>query len=431
MPTVHFDVTRLFVRGSRFSPTGIDRVVMAYASWLLSHPEVTLEPVLTVGGRLLHLRREVLAQLIAGSQLFAKQTADADDPSWARLVATLQASPGNSGPLRAPPLRHQIPTRARWYLDVARRAVTQLRPAAPTSGSLYVNVSHTGLGDPEVLGRISAAGASPIVMVHDLIPIHHPEYCSPQAEARHLRRMRQIVDHAAHVIANSRTTADEFTAYARQHGERVPPVTTVPLGLQDEFLTAPTSLFSPRPYFVCVGTIEARKNLAFLLALWRRLDERLGDAAPLLVIVGRRGWENEAVIDHLDRSKAVLRLVHEVCDLRDKDLASLVAGATAVVSPSFAEGFDLPVLEALAVRTPVIASRIAVHEELAANATLVDPLDGHGWLAAVEEALAMRRRGPPVDSPTWKSHFQQVAPILGLGVSAMEDGPYQRSLTSS
>jgi glycosyltransferase involved in cell wall biosynthesis len=415
MPTVHFDVTRLFVRGSRFSPTGIDRVVMAYAVWLLSRPEVTLEPVLTVGGSLWRLRRGILAEMIASAQLFSRRSAAQEDPTWARLAAALRAPPGQAASLRAAPLGRQVPARAGWYMDVARRSLAHLRPAAPRPGSLYLNVSHTGLGDPSVLGRISAAGARPVVMVHDLIPIHHPEYCSPQAEARHLRRMRQIVDHAVHVITNSRTTAREFLEFARLRGERAPPVTTVPLGLHPEFLSQPEPFRAEHPYFVCVGTIEARKNLAFLLALWRRLDERLGERAPRLVIVGRRGWENEAVIDHLDRSKSVNRLVLEVCDLRDRDLARLIGGAAALLSPSFAEGFDLPVLEALALGVPVIASDIAVHQELAACARLLGPLDGPAWLEAIESAAAAPSRGPPARSPTWGDHFEQVGGLLGLG----------------
>jgi glycosyltransferase involved in cell wall biosynthesis len=190
------------------------------------------------------------------------------------------------------------------------------------------------------------------------------------------------------------------------------------LGLQPEFLCSPDPLQTAHPYFICVGTIEARKNLAFLLALWRRLEERMGPQTPRLVLVGRRGWENESVIDHLDRSKAVLRLVHEVCDLRDGDLARLIAGATALLSPSFAEGFDLPVVEAMALRTPVIASRIPVHVELASYATLLDPLDGPAWLAAIEAACSTPARGPIVDSPTWDSHFTRVGPILGLAAPA-------------
>ncbi|HEY2051892.1 MAG TPA: glycosyltransferase family 1 protein [Caulobacteraceae bacterium] len=418
MRTIHFDVTRLFVRGSRFSPTGIDRVVLAYAAWLLNRSDVRLEPVLTMGGRLWSLRPRVLAELVGGAQLFASQAQVQEDPAFDRLLVALGAPPDVDPPVRARPVTYQIPARARWYADVARRSLLHLRPAAPERDSLYLNVSHTGLGDPHVLSRIRAAGAEPIVMVHDLIPIHHPEYCSPQAETRHLRRMRQIVDHAAHVISNSATTGQEFEAYARACGDRVPPVTVIPLGLQPEFLSRPSPVHVERPYFVCVGTIEARKNLAFLLALWRRLEEHLHERTPRLVLVGRRGWENEAVIDHLERSKTVLRLVLEVCDLRDRDLARLVAGAAALLSPTFAEGFDLPVLEALALRTPVIASRIPVHGELAASATLVDPVDGPAWLRAIEHAALCCGRGPATNSPTWPAHFKALEDVLSLATAA-------------
>ena len=412
--TVQLDVTRLFVRGARFSPTGVDRVVVAYAAWLLSRQDVRLEPVLTFGGRLWSLPRGLLSEMVSGAELFANQQARLGDPNFARLEAAL-VEPRDLGPaLRAAPLRTQVLRRAGWYGDIARRALAHLRPARPRMGVVYVNVSHTGLGDPDVLRRIAGAGAKPLVMVHDLIPIRYPEYCAPRAELRHHRRMRQIVAYADQIVTNSRATADDCLAYARDHGAQIPPVTTAPLGIQPEFLTRQTPIASSRPYFVCVGTIEARKNLAFLLALWRRLDDRMGEACPRLVVVGRRGWEAESVIDHIERSKSVVRLVHEVCDLRDGDLARLVSGAAALLAPSMAEGFDLPVIEALSLGVPVIASRIPVHEELASSAKLLDPLDGPAWLGAIEQMTKSPIRGPNFAAPTWKSHFSQIAHLLGL-----------------
>jgi glycosyltransferase involved in cell wall biosynthesis len=132
------------------------------------------------------------------------------------------------------------------------------------------------------------------------------------------------------------------------------------------------------------------------------------------VLVGRRGWENESVIDHLQRSAAVIRLVHEVSDLSDRELAQLVGAAAALLSPSLAEGFDLPVVEGLALGTPVIASDIPAHRELAGGAaTLVDPLDGPGWIDAIERAAARpRSHGPPYATPTWAAHFDQLSLAL-------------------
>ena len=410
MREVLFDISRLLVRGSRFTPTGIDRVVLAYARWLLAEPEVSLQPVATVGGRILACPRDLLARIAEGAEGFsaAARASPATDRAWAQLVEALGEAPGRAPPSRAGSLARQLAPRALWHVSVLGRDGWRLRPARLRPDAVYLNVSHTGLDHSQVLGRVAAAGAAPVVMVHDLIPITHPEYCSPSAEARHERRITHVLRHARLVITNSATTADTLASYAATRGEASPPAVVAPLGLEADFLSPPAALAGARPYFVALGTLEARKNLAMLLALWRRLAERMGEAAPSLVLVGRRGWENEAVIDHLERSKAALRFVHEIADLQDAQVASLIAGARALLAPSFAEGYDLPVIEALSVGTPVIASDIPVHRELARAAQLIDPLDGPAWLAAIEAARLNPTRPSPSPGPRWSDHFASV-----------------------
>ena len=412
MTKVLFDMARIFIRGSRFSPTGIDRVVVAYAKWLLDQPDVELQPVITVGGRLLGVPRGMLERTIGENAAFTRQRNEADGPgaTWSALQQALSADQDGPSPFRARTGTGQLPARAKWHLSIAGRALLNLRPVELAPGAIYINVSHTGLDQPNVLGRLAERGVAPVVMVHDLIPIRFPEYCAPKAEGRHLRRMAEVVAHARLAIANSQTTANELSDYAALLGSSAPPTTVAPLGIEADFFGEAPDWSPVRPYFVCVGTLEARKNVAFLLSLWRRLAERNGAATPRLVLVGRRGWENESVIDHLERSDTVRRLVHEASDLSDRDLAHLMAGAAALLGPSFAEGFDLPVVEALALRTPVIASDITVHRELAgAAATLLDPLDGPGWIAAIETAARTPARGPAYAAPTWRTHFEQFA----------------------
>jgi glycosyltransferase involved in cell wall biosynthesis len=410
---VLFDIGRIFIRGSRFSPTGIDRVVVAYARWLLDQPDIELQPVLTFGGRVLGIPRRMLERTILQNQAFGRQRNENDAPGevWGALQQALDGDIDRASPMRARPVAHQIPQRAKWHLGIAGRALANLRPVRATPGGVYLNVSHTGLDQPRVLARLAERGMAPVVMVHDLIPINFPEYCAPGAEARHQRRMAEIIEHARLVITNSATTAAEVTDYAAAIGRKAPAIVVAPLGIETEFFDDAQPWVPARPYFVCVGTLEARKNVAFLLATWRRLAERWGAEAPRLVLVGRRGWENESVIDHLQRSEAVIRLVHEVSDLSDRELARLVGGAAALLSPSLAEGFDLPVVEALALRTPVIASDIPAHRELAGEAAvLVDPLDGPAWIAAIEQATKGNRgRGPAYAAPTWSAHFDQLA----------------------
>jgi glycosyltransferase involved in cell wall biosynthesis len=421
MPKVLFDISRIFIRGARFSPTGIDRVVVAYARWLLARDDVALQPVLTVGGRLIGVSRRMLERTIELNAAFARRRNSESEPSpgWGLLQDALNSKLDPARPMRAQPIARQLPHRAKWYLGIAGRAAVYLKPFRAEPGDIYINVSHTGLDQPNVLGRLAARGVLPVVMVHDLIPINFPEYCSPAAEGRHLRRAAEIIAHARLVITNSAATAEELGCYARRIGLSAPPTQIAPLGIEGDFLTPPPPSTPSRPYFVSVGTIEARKNGAFLLAVWRELAEQLGDAAPRLVLVGRRGWENEAVIDHLDRSKAVIRLVHEVSDLSDRELAQLVGGAAALLAPSFAEGFDLPVVEALALRTPVIASDIQVHRELAGQvASMIDPLDGPAWIDAIVAAASASSRGPAYAAPTWETHFDLLeGPLADLAAA--------------
>jgi glycosyltransferase involved in cell wall biosynthesis len=218
---------------------------------------------------------------------------------------------------------------------------------------------------------------------------------------------------ASRIVVNSHYTADELAAFAAREGITPPPIHAVHLGLEPTFLT-PLPAATPRPYFVHIGTIEARKNLAFLLTIWRRLYERMGDAAPQLVLVGRYGWENEAVLDHLERSPALQGLVHQAADLPDSVLATLMGSARALVAPSSVEGFDLPAVEASALGVPLIASDIPVHRELVPGAQLIDPLDGLGWLDALEKATLHAPKAAPFTAPTWTQHFAEVGRRVGL-----------------
>ncbi len=169
-----------------------------------------------------------------------------------------------------------------------------------------------------------------------------------------------------------------------------------------------TAVTAARPYFLHVGTIEARKNLAFLLTVWRRLQETMGAETPRLVLVGRYGWENEAVLDHLQRSPNLRGLVHQAENLPDCALSALMRGARAMVAPSSVEGFDLPAVEASAMGVPLIASDIAAHRELVPHARLIDPLDGLGWLSALEDWTRNPPVAPPYSAPDWARHFNVV-----------------------
>src|SRR5262249_28330808 len=160
--------------------------------------------------------------------------------------------------------------------------------------------------------------------------------------------------------------------------------------------------------FVCLGTIEPRKNHALLLEIWRQLAERYGDRAPRLLVLGRRGWDNAHVFSSLNDRTAFRGTVIEVAGLNDQSAAQLLNRASALLAPSHIEGYGMPVAEALALGTPVIASNIRAHREVSrGRAVLLNTLDGVGWLTAVEAHAKWPRRSNHCKQRhwTWTAHF--------------------------
>ncbi len=142
-----------------------------------------------------------------------------------------------------------------------------------------------------------------------------------------------------------------------------------------------------------VGTIEPRKNLLQLLTVWHRWTQEGRSPRARLIVVGRRGWENENILELLDRSKGLAPSVIEVASLGDARMVALLKGATALLAPSFVEGYGLPIAEALALGTPVIASDTDAHREAGgAFADYLDPLDGSSAGCRLSMIICMRTR---------------------------------------
>ncbi|CAN5226273.1 N/A [soil metagenome] len=413
--SVLFDASRLLSRTERTAPTGVDRVCLAYAEWLMARPDLKMIPVRSKHDELVAVDDAWFRTCV--EELRARWTGlDAEhalNGNATRLLAALHAErPGSQSVMSAPPVPapdRNRPRRLRVFKQFFRsRRMLDLPP-----GRAYFNVGHTSLNTPGILTSLKAAGIPSVVLLHDLIPITHPEFCRPGDGEKHRLRVLTALRYASRIIVNSHYTAEELGRFAEHEKVKAPPIDAVHLGLESVFVARPQAA-PPRPYFVHVGTIEARKNLAFLLTVWRRLQERMGPATPQLVLVGRYGWENEAVLDHLERSPNLRGLVHQSANLPDASLATLMNNAQAVLAPSSVEGFDLPAVEACALGVPLIASDIPAHRELVPHAELIDPLDGLGWLAALERATLKRPKAAPYSAPTWTDHFSKVAERTGL-----------------
>ena len=403
--TVLFDAGRLLQRSGRTTPTGVDRVCLAYAEWLMGHPDVRFVPVRSRGDHLTALDRKWFGDLAAS--LRERWTGNGIEEAE-RALTDLLSRPRGSRSLSGPVSREREPRRQAMARLLMSRALPEV-----SQGTLYVNVGHSGLTSPRLLSKLAGDGARSVLMVHDLIPITHPEYCRPGEGARHRTRMRLALKQGSVLVVNSETTARVLKTFAEREGLATPTVVVAHLGLEPPFVD-PGWRPADRPYFVHVGTVEARKNLTFLLTLWRRLEELGGSETPALVLIGRNGWENESVMDHLERSPPLQGLVHQASELPDAALSRLMRASRGVLAPSAVEGFDLPAVEAMAMGVPLIASDIEAHRELVPKAKLIDPLDGPRWLKAIGLAARGDTQAPTFKPPTWSAHFRTVAEALQM-----------------
>lgn len=390
---VILDLSRLLSRCFHPTPTGIDRVEYVYARELLERipDRLSFAAVHPAGGYYGRLNAGAVRQFLAFTMARWRTRGASDEKSRATII------------------RHLIAMRP--------------RPVPRAAGPrVYLQVSPHHLDDHEQVGAIlRAEGARFVTLVHDVIPLTHPEFARPQGAVEHRKRVRTIDAYARGIIGNSQATIDALAPHMA-HGLEGRAVRVAHFGADapDRFATSAYAM-PERPYFVYIATIEPRKNHLLLLNLWRRLVERHGDAAPVLMLVGRRGWENENVIDILERAEALKGHVIEAGELSDRQMDELVAGARAMLMPSFEEGFGMPVIEALSAGVPVICSDIAAHREVGGPVPdYLDPLDGLGWLSIIEDYRvdASARRAAQIDRlaawrpPTWPQYFDIVTDLL-------------------
>jgi glycosyltransferase involved in cell wall biosynthesis len=272
-------------------------------------------------------------------------------------------------------------------------------------------VSHQNLDRPHPIARLKRATAARfVVLIHDLIPLDFPHLTRPGQTRRHRRRIDTVARLADAVIANSAATAEALSTHLGRHKT---PVAIAPLGID---VAGAPPLAEP-PYFVCIGTIEARKNQSLLLDIWERLRAELGAQAPRLALIGQRGFGSVPIVSRL----AALRdVVTEHPDLPDQATGGLLRGARALLLPSFAEGFGLPIAEALALGVPVLCSDLpALRETGGGCPDYLEPGDHHAWRRAIlDYAIDTPRRRAQLARiadwrvPRWDDHFAIVDGLI-------------------
>ena len=292
------------------------------------------------------------------------------------------------------------------------------------AGCVYLNLNHKGIESKSYIRKIQQLQLKTVFFVHDLIPVNYPEYCRAQEQAKHALRIRHMLQVGHAIIVNSAFTKAELLQFAQTQKLTAPPITVALLSSDLHHLLAPPKLLpvlQHKKYFVVLATIEARKNHLLLLQIWQRLIQQLGKDAPYLVLVGQRGWEADQVFNLLDRCELVKRRVIECSSSCDVELKATLLNAQALLFPSFVEGFGLPLVEALSLGVPVIASDIEVFREIGQGVPeFIDTLDTKLWYDMILEynknASLLRQdqllRMKHYQHWEWQDHFNAIQYVI-------------------
>jgi O-antigen biosynthesis alpha-1,2-rhamnosyltransferase len=224
------------------------------------------------------------------------------------------------------------------------------------------------------------------VVAYDLLPITHAEHFKPDVSETFAASLNIALEQGDYFVAISNTVRDALREYAVCQGpprhyhrasfasfrlgstlDRVYPNRPVRGSLRRAFAGT-----APQQPYLTVGTIEPRKNHALELDAFEQVWARYPDAR--LCIVGRIGWMCEELIERIVRHPQYRRSLLMFNDLTDSELAYCYQHAKALVFPSRAEGFGLPIVEALQHGLPTLVSDIPIHREVGREfCTYFDP----------------------------------------------------------
>jgi glycosyltransferase involved in cell wall biosynthesis len=413
MAQIFFDISRLICRDNRNPPAGIDRLEFSYLDYFLN------QPIWGVRFFWIHLGRFRRVSKEEARELRARVVSD-----WIsrNTPEDLSVSPSSIEQSR---LKHRLASNTRirasiGLIPIRRMAWNRSRVAGDRTEvkRLILTVSHANMAETVLWRRLKQGfKATFAVFLHDLIPVRSPEFAPEGDDQRFTRGLAMIANTADLVFTNSAFTAQDFRSYCKENRLPMPQIEVMRLGVSSTFRAQaqPKSDAHDAPLFVMIGRLDPRKNHNLILAIWRQLIADQGRNAPRLMIIGRKGEDSEHLLRLVKQRRSFQGIVSVHSNFSDAQCSRALRQARALLFPSYAEGYGLPVVEAIASGVPVLCSSIPVLREIAgAIPEYIDPIDGAGWKQAIKDyamADSPRRRAQlqrlhSAVTPTWDEHFE-------------------------
>lgn len=384
------EITRLIGRTLKGYPlTGIDRVCIEYLNYFKTHTKTSI---------LIHNKISVFDQSMSNRLIESLR-----NQNISSLIKSLFIAP--------------------FHIDKAQ------------DGELYINLTHSGgIESENFMKKVCNKNMVKIFMIHDLIPIDHPEFTRDGEKERHEIRLRNMIEFGDLILTNSNYTKDRLLEYSNKTFKKdiSNKVEVNYLGFSTKLSEAEYANFEEtinkyqikENYFTVLSTIEPRKNHIILFYAWKELFKILGNRTPMLLFIGRRGWKIDYLIN-LIKSSNMSHLIKEINNCSDSELKTLLKNSQALLMPSIDEGFGLPVLEAIMLGCLTVCSNIPVFNELFGNIPYYCNWNNAAeWREIVLEILSSRDKmldrqientlleREKLNRYTWDSHFERLRNIL-------------------
>lgn len=415
---VYYDITRLLHRSRADSPTGIDRVDINYANHFLHSEAYSIQCI---------FQEKNVFFLVDGSSFI-----EALYKKWIESIPTdFDFAKFFSGCVSKKKVNSKLLTKQKITsvksIDNIDGVLLDSLVKTSADKGIYINTSHHGIGNSQAYQVFKLIGNLRIVFyLHDIIPIDFPEYVREGDEITHAKRVTAMAQYGDCVLVNSEYTQNRFTKFCETENLRIPETHVLYIGVEQQFLDLlkkqNEQFFKDNSikYFVYISTIEPRKNHIMLLHIWRQMVIEERNDIPKLVILGKRGWNNQNILDLLDRSVFLRNHIIELSNLSDAQMLSVLKGARALLYPSFVEGWGMPIVEGVAVGIPVVCSDIAAHRESGQNLVkYISVDDSLSWKNTILELSTSDELYTSIVSnyvhyqyPLWSVHFQKLDPIL-------------------
>lgn len=297
---------------------------------------------------------------------------------------------------------HPVPA-----MDQARRIIWEQWRLPRLLRELQADVLHA----PAFVAPVYRSRSAPyVVTIHDRVFQTQPQTIPWVRRLYYQTAIPASIRHAAAVLTDAQCTATGL-----QSGYPASSIRAIYLGVDRERYHPHAAVHDEevlsrhrikKPYYLAVGTLEPRKNLPLLIEAFTEARQRGLQAE--MILVGRYGWSVDAA--ELQRPG-----VRALGYLAEDDLPPLFRHAQAFCAPSFEEGFNLPVAEALACGAPVMASDIAVHREVYGQAALLLPCRQTG---AWTQALLGQKARPGEWRRDWQDVMQETFEVYRQAVAS-------------